>query len=211
MLKTILNYIKINFPPSSLILKFYGLQNYNSVLDIASGKHSVLSVFDNKYKVGIEIYEEYINISKKSKIHHEYILGDVTKMNLDEILPKFEAVILFDLVEHLTEKECDDLIKKIESYSNIKFVAVKTPSTYIDQDEYDGNIYQSHKSFINPEFFRRKGYTILGSDGPRFLYLENNRMKEKQSAINSILSLILRPIYTFIPSYSLNYLAILKR
>lgn len=212
MLNNIYKKLKELVPPSgSLILKYEGLQNYDSVLDIGCGKTSVLEVFGNKYKVGIDAFEEYISISKSKKTHNSYIQGNINEIDLEKILPDFEAVIIFDLIEHLTVKEAENLINTIESFSNIKFIAIKTPSSYIDQDTYDNNVYQIHKSHIKFEYFKNKGYKIYGCDGPRFLYVEGNKMKDTISVFRGILSFILRPFYTFLPDSSLNYLAILKR
>lgn len=209
----IIKLLKNLIPPSgSLILKYSGLQNYDSVLDIGCGKSSVLEVFEIQNKVGLDAFEEYTAISKNKKTHHTYIQGNINEVDLNKILPEFKAVILFDLIEHLTKKEAEDLINTIESFSNLKFIAIKTPSSYINQDTYDNNVFQIHKSHIKSEYFRNKGYKIYGCDGPWFLYVgDDNKVKQVPSTLRGIFGFILRPIYTLFPNYSLNYLAILKK
>ena len=197
--------------PGTFILKFFGLQRYDSVLDIGCGKNSVLEAFKNKYKVGVDAFEDYISISKEKKTHNEYILGDINSLDLKNLLPKFQAVIIFDLIEHLTQKETENLINTIELFPNIKFIAIKTPSSYIEQGSYDGNDYQIHKSHIPSEYFKNRGYKIFGCDGPKFFYVEGNKMRQSITTFKGLLCLLLRPIYTFLPDQSLNYLAILKR
>jgi len=212
MFNKIYYYLSYKFPPSgSIILRFFGLQNYEAVLDIGCGKLSVLRVFDNKYKTGIDAFEDYISISKNLKIHHDYIHENVTELDLEKVLPEYHAVLAFDLIEHLTEEEAVKLIQTLEDCPNIKFIAIKTPSSYVDQDTYDGNMYQKHKSSLSSEFFRKRSYQILGVDGPKFLYLDGTTMRKDTSILRSVLSILLRPIFTFFPDRSLNYMAVLKR
>lgn len=212
MLSQVYTFLKYILPPSgSLFLKFYGLQSYESVVDIGCGKSSVLRAFNNTHKTGIDAFGDYIEISKAQKIHHNYIQGNITEMDMKELLKSYQAVIAFDLIEHLTQNEAIKLIETIENCQNIKFIAIKTPSSYIDQGEYDGNVFQKHYSSINSAFFRSRNYQIHGVDGPKFLYVSGTKMSSKASLFAGILSILLMPIYSFFPDKSLNYLAILRR
>ena len=156
------------FPPAFLTLHINGLGKYNSVLDLGCGFESVLKNFKNSYKFGVDIFEEYILISKNKNIHHEYLLDSVLSNRTLDLIKNFEAVICFDVLEHLSNEESDKLINAIEN-SSPKFIAFRTPATFVIQDEYHNNPYQIHKSFIKPEYFRNKGYKVYGVDGPNFL------------------------------------------
>ena len=204
--------IRSLIPPSgSILLRMNNLQDYESVLDIGCGKNSVLKKFENNFKLGIDAFEDYIEISKSKKIHHEYILGNINEIDLDDILPNFQAVVIFDLLEHLTESEATKLIENIEKFNNIKFIAIKTPSSYINQDVYDNNIYQIHKSSLPYSYFKNKGYKVYGCDGSKFFYVDGENVIKTQSIFRGILGFLTMPIFLFLPNYSLNYLAILKR
>jgi hypothetical protein len=199
------------FPPASLILKIHGLEKYNNVLDLGCGGNSVLKVFNNRYKYGVDAFDEYIQMSEIKKIHHEYLLTDITKMNLNKILPKFDAVIVFDVLEHLENEKCQELIESLENSPNIKFIAFRTPSLYLEQGDLDNNEFQRHKSFLKADFFKNRGYIVYGVDGPIFLNVLKNRPRQETNLIKSFLSFFLRPIFLFFPEYSMNYLAILKK
>ncbi|NBO17399.1 MAG: methyltransferase domain-containing protein [Proteobacteria bacterium] len=199
------------FPPASLILKFHGLQNHNKILDIGCGNNSVLKSFKKNYKYGIDAFQEYINQSRDKKIHNDYQLADINKINLSEIIRNFDAVIVFDVLEHLATEQAINLIETLESADNIKFIAFRTPSIYLDQDNYDNNDFQIHKSHIPSDFFSKKGYMVYGVDGPAFLNIEGNLPRREQSFFKSILSLILRPFFLSFPDSSMNYLAIKTR
>lgn len=107
-------------------------------------------------------------LSKSKNIHHEYLLDSVLSNRTLDLIKNFEAVICFDVLEHLSNEESEKLINAIEN-SSPKFIAFRTPATFVIQDEYHNNPYQIHKSFIKPEYFRNKGYKVYGVDGPNFL------------------------------------------
>jgi len=199
------------FPPASLILKFHGLQNYPKILDLGCGNNSVLKVFKDNYKMGIDAFEEYIEQSKEKKIHQDYLMADINQLNLDEILPKFDAVIVFDVLEHLTLGQAQELVNKIESASNIKFIAFRTPSVFLEQENYDENEYQRHLSNLSSSYFINKGYSVYGVDGPSFLNIEGNLPRRTFSISKTLFSTLLRPVYLFLPNHSMNYLAIKVR
>lgn len=198
-------------PPASFILKFYGLQNYKNVLDLGCGGNSVLKVFNNPYKLGVEAFQDYIDISAYRNIHHKYLLGDINSLNISEIAKDFDSVIVFDLLEHLTNSQANNLIKTLENCENLKFIAFRTPSRFLEQGDLDDNEYQKHKTFIPPIQFKKNGYTVFGVDGPLFLNVTKGFPRGDTSLLKSILSFLLRPIYLFFPDNSMNYLAILKR
>lgn len=199
------------FPPSSLILRYFGLQNYSRVVDLGCGNGSVLRVFNNKYKMGVEAFSEYLESSRSKNIHHEYLLEDINKLNLKKFLKDFDAVIVFDVLEHLTLDQARNLVDAVESSPNIKFAAFRTPSIYLDQDDLDGNDFQRHKSHLPTSYFKERGYKVFGVDGPLFVNVKEKRARGEFSLFLSLLSLILRPFYLFLPDKSMNYLAILKK
>lgn len=195
------------FPPAYLTLNFFGLGKYDSVIDLGCGFESILKSFNNKYKLGVDIFEEYLAISKAKNIHHEYLLENVLAERTLKLLKNFEAVICFDVLEHLTSEEAEKLITSIEN-SEPKFIAFRTPATFVIQDEYHNNPYQIHKSFINPDYFRKRGYKVYGVDGPSFLLLRDGKVVLDLPFYKTVFSYLLRPIFYFFPEKSLNYLAI---
>ena len=207
MKKFFQDFLNNNFPPGFITLYFFGLNKYKSVIDLGCGFESVLKIFKNDFKLGVEIFEEYISKSKKKKIHHEYIMDNILSSRVNSLLKNFEAVICFDVLEHLTQEESLNLINSIEE-NNPKFIAFRTTSEYVQQDEYHDNPYQIHKSYLNSKFFKERGYKVFGVDGPSFLLVKNNRVVTDLPISKIIFSYLLRPIYYFLPDKSLNYIAI---
>jgi len=79
------------------------------VLDLGCGRSSPIRYCPVSYSVGVELFEPYLEESKKMKIHNEYILADIRKV---EFKPKsFDCVLALDGLEHLTKKEGLSLIK----------------------------------------------------------------------------------------------------
>jgi SAM-dependent methyltransferase len=198
------------YPSAYFTLYFSGLNKFNSVIDLGCGFGSVLKCFNNKYKLGVEVFEDYIEESRNKNIHHDYILENILSPKITSLLNNFEAIVCFDVLEHLEYQEAVNLVDEIEK-SNPKFIAFRTPSTFVHQEEYHNNKYQIHKSAIDPEFFKQRGYRVFGVDGPNFMLLKNGRVVNDMPIYKLIFSYILRPIYYFLPEKSLNYIAIKKQ
>jgi 2-polyprenyl-3-methyl-5-hydroxy-6-metoxy-1,4-benzoquinol methylase len=105
-----MKFYKKVFPDFHTSLLVKELRGCYSILDLGCGKSSVVKFVNATYKVGVDLFKPYIKESRKNKIHHEYVLGDITKL---EIKPKsFDAVIALDVIEHLNKKDGLNLIKK---------------------------------------------------------------------------------------------------
>lgn len=198
-------------PPASILLKLYGLQNYKSILDLGCGGNSVLRVINGPYKLGVDAFQEYLDMSESKNIHNKYLLADINNLDIAELIKDFEAVIVFDVLEHLTNSQANSLIKTLENNPNLKFISFRTTSRFLKQDDLDENEFQRHKTFIPAIQFVKSGYKVYGVDGPIFLNVTGDSPRGKTNLLKSILSLVLRPIYLFFPDKSMNYLAILKR
>ena len=60
------------------------LKDCQSVLDLGCGPNSPLKFCNVKYSIGVDIFEAYLNKSKKNKIHNKYILSDITKIKFKQ-------------------------------------------------------------------------------------------------------------------------------
>jgi len=194
-------------PPGYLTLSIFGLQNYEKVIDLGCGNISVLKSFNNKYKLGVDLFQDYLDYSKKNNFHHTYLLADVTSSQVKDLLKNFDAVICFDVIEHLESKKAIDLIDSIEK-ENPKFIAFRTTSKFVIQDEYHGNPYQIHKSFTSPDYFRNKGYIVVGTDGPNFIMVRDRKVIQDLSFFHRLIANLLKPFFYFFPEKCLNYIAV---
>lgn len=145
------------------------LADMKTVLDVGCGSWSPLAnVKKNFYSVGIDIHKPSIEEIQKKKIHDEYKIGDV--LRIDKLFkPKsFDAVIALDVVEHFKKKEGLDLIKQMETIAKKK-VIILTPYGFTIQHPVDGNPFQAHKSGWEIRDFKKYGYKVYGMRGFRFI------------------------------------------
>ena len=161
------------------------LKDCHSVLDLGCGKNSPVQYCNVPYSVGVDIFKPYIKISKGKKIHNDYILADITRLNFKP--NSFDAVILIDVLEHLPKEEGERLLDKVELWARNKII-ITTPNGFVPQKDIDQNPFQKHRSGWTIEEFKKRGYRVYGLAGWKFLRREN--IVEDSNAEDSILSTI---------------------
>ncbi|MEM2955013.1 MAG: methyltransferase domain-containing protein [Candidatus Nanoarchaeia archaeon] len=178
------------FPSYIHYLEKY-LKNCNSVLDLGCGANSPIGQLKNKkfYSVGVDIFKPNIEKSKKLKIHNKYYNISVLQIDKKFKSKSFDCVLALDLIEHLTKKQGNELIKKMEKIAKKK-VIIFTPNGFVPQKEYDSNPWQVHKSGWTPDEMRKKGYKVIGINGWRPLRGECAKIKFKPEIFWLIVSII---------------------
>jgi len=164
-------YHKIIFFPSAAWYLRKELKDCDSVLDLGCGGNSVLRYATHRFwSIGAELWKESLVESKGKRIHDEYIMADLTKLELKD--KSVDAVILLEVLEHLTKEEGPELLAKMSKVARKKIV-ITTPNGFIPQGG-DTNRYQLHKSgWEMPEleelgFARFRGSGGLKSFGRKF-------------------------------------------
>lgn len=181
------------------------LSDCNSVLDLGCGPNSLVQYSNAPHKVGVELYEDYLNESKRKGIHNTYIKEDVAKVSFE---PKsFDAVVMIDVIEHLSKEDGLELIKKMEKWAR-KRIIILTPNGFIHQDELDHNPLQTHKSGWNAKEFRGLGFRVAGINGLKWLRTERAGMRFKPTMLWIIISNITQKITYFFPTISYHLLAV---
>jgi len=138
------------------------LAGCETVLDLGCGYNSAIQYCKVPFSVGVELFEPYLQESQKKSIHSEYIKEDITKI---EFAPKsFDIVVCFEVLEHLTKDQGYKLCEKMEKWAKNKIV-IKTPNNYIEQDGYDDNPLQEHKSGWDVEELQKLGFEVYGISG----------------------------------------------
>ncbi|MDD5044242.1 MAG: class I SAM-dependent methyltransferase [Candidatus Omnitrophica bacterium] len=146
------------------------LKDCHSVLDLGCGPYSPLQHCKNvEYSVGVEAFGPYFEESKKNKIHSEYIFADLQKLDFEE--KRFDAVIMIEVLEHLSEKEGLAMLEKAQRWAKKKIV-VTSPNGFIAQKEVDNNPLQKHLSGWDYQKMRKLGFNIHGLAGLRCLRRE---------------------------------------
>lgn len=138
-----------------------------SVLDLGCGSLSIVRRSRTAtYRVGVDIFRNYLVEARQGATHDDFVLCDLRRPC---VRPKsFDAVIAFEVLEHMTKQQGADLLVYMESVAR-KAVVVTTPNGHVEQEEYEGNPYQEHKSFWSADELRSLGYEVLGLNGAKAL------------------------------------------
>ncbi|MDF1549851.1 MAG: class I SAM-dependent methyltransferase [Bacteroidales bacterium] len=141
-------------------------QDVETVLELGAGKSTYLSKLKNKNITisAIDAFQDSLEIAKKNNVYRHYYCGDVR--DIDKIFKnnKFDAVVAFDLIEHLEKEDGYKLIEKMEKIA-VKKVVILTPNGFIPQDAFDGNPFQKHLSGWQYEEMKELGFRITGVNG----------------------------------------------
>ena len=177
----------------------------DTVLDLGCGYNSPIQYCNQKYSVGVEKFEPYLQESKKKGIHNKYVKADITKI---EFKPKsFDAVLCSEVLEHLTKEEGKELIKKMENWARKKII-ITAPNGYLLQDTFDNNNLQKHKCGWNAEELRKLGFKVHGIHGWKNLKGPKGAVKYKPSFLWTIFSNITQKIVYYYPSQAFQLFAV---
>ena len=133
------------------------------------------------------IYQPYLEESKITGIHNDYILSDIKDILLKVDKKSFDAVVSLDLIEHLTKKDGLGLISTMQ-YVAKKKVIIYTPNGFLRQEEYDNNPWQRHISGWTVDDMEKLGFKVTGMGGLRFLRGERGLIRFKPSRLWNITS-----------------------
>jgi hypothetical protein len=145
-----------------------------STLDVGCGEFSPLSSFRPRITtVGIDAFPEAIEKSKARGMHDHYIVADIIKDNLDDVLTrfdgrKFDLVTLYDVIEHLPKKLGYELLDRCERLTS-KYVLLQTPNGFLEQGPEFENEHMRHLSGWFPHDFIGRGYKVYGAVGTKYL------------------------------------------
>lgn len=138
------------------------LNDCSEVLDLGCGWGSPLEFCHVSYSIGVEVFEPYLKESSERKIHNDYVKADVRKLNFK---PKsFDAVVMLELLEHLSKEEGHELLQKAEIWAR-KRIIVSTPSGYSQQGAIDSNPSLAHQSGWTYDELKGLGFDISGLSG----------------------------------------------
>lgn len=130
---------------------------------------------------GIEAFPEY-----KNPIH-EFVYNQVFYVDIRAVvnqLPKYDVILLIDVLEHFTKEEGLSLIRELLARTN-KFVLISTPLYPAPQHKYLGNEYEEHKSrwtltdFLDFDFSYR--FIPIGDNGAQVLTLFPTHFEEVEA------------------------------
>jgi len=181
------------------------LSNCDSVLDLGCGSNSSIQHCNIPFSVGVDIFEPYLEESKKKKIHNQYIKEDIRKVDFKP--NSFDAVIALDVIEHLTKKEGQELIKNMEKWARKKII-IFTTNGYVKQDEYNQNPLQKHKCGWTMDELKNLGFNIRGVNGLKKLRGYGSSIKYKPKFFWTRVSDLTQKITYYYPKAAFQLFAI---
>ncbi len=170
------------------------LKDCETVLDLGCGPSSPIQYCKGiKRSIGVEAFTPYLQESKKKEIHTEYINKKIEEVDFPS--NSFDAVIMIEVLEHLTEQNGKEILKKAETWAKKK-VIITSPNGFISQKEMDNNPLQRHLSGWDFNKMKSLGYKSHGLAGFKFLRQE---VQEDTMGNNILTSIKFRPkIFWFI-------------
>jgi ubiquinone/menaquinone biosynthesis C-methylase UbiE len=138
-------------------------------LDIGCGKSDAVRQFPSiRYSVGVDIFPKIIEESRRRKIHDDYFVMNVMKIEGVFKKSSFDCVYCSHVIEHLKKQDGSRLIDTMERIAR-NLVIIRTPNGFFRQAAHDGNIYEKHKSGWVSSEFRKRGYNVFGEEGIKAL------------------------------------------
>lgn len=146
------------------------LKGCRSVLDLGCGPDSPVQYCSTSYRFGVDIYKPFIETSQRKGIHQDYLVSDIAGVNFAD--KSFDAVVLIEVLEHLTKEDGILLLEKIEKWARKKII-ITTPNGYLPQGALSGNPCEVHRCGWSVDEFIKRSYRAYGISGWGFLRTEN--------------------------------------
>ena len=190
--------VRFIFPLQYLLLR--ELMSCKSILDLGCGRHSMVPIAPSPiYKVGVELFESAYQEAFQSGRHDKVIQTDLMQVQFEE--KSFDAVVMLDVLEHLTKEEGELLIHRMEQWARKKII-IFTPNGFVHQECYDHNPLMEHKSGWKNEEFVKKDFKTYGVRGFKFLYPSSVHPDEEKPTLWSRLCDLTQALTYFIPNHS---------
>jgi len=192
------------FPSLTVVLR-RELSYCNTVLDLGCGKNSIVQNCTTSFSVGVDLFEPDLEESKKNGIHNQYIIADINRV---EFKPKsFDAILCFEVLEHLTKEEGFYLLSKMEKWAKKKII-ITTPNGYIYQNNFDDNPLQEHKSGWRVGDLKKIGFEVYGMQGWKNLRQYMGTIKYKPLLLWTLISILTQNITYRHPKFAFQLFAI---
>ena len=156
------------------------LSQCDSIVDLGCGTRSLLERLrvSPAFSLGIDVHQPSIDYNQKHGIYTEYRCIDLSEIERHLSEKFYDAVLMFDVLEHLTKDDGTVLLEKAQRIAK-KFVIVHTPSGFFPQAAAPDNPMEEHLSGWTVEEMRRLGYEVRGSNGLKMLRGDYTRIKWK--------------------------------
>ncbi len=147
--------------PVEKATEFIKLYNTESILEVGCGKGGILAQFNAPVRIGIDYFRPFLDEAKKIYQGIIFVQHDVTALSICFLAGSFDAVIGFDILEHLPENDmyaliqtCEDLAKKLVIF----FSPLDEAGLMMHPEPVEGNPGMKHVTIIKERYFTERGY-----------------------------------------------------
>lgn len=134
------------------------------IVEFGAGLFDKISFVQAPRRVGIEIYEPYLEVSKKRGYYDpevKAVIGDMLAYKLLVDLP-IDVAMFIDSLEHLSEGSADALLSDLKN--DAKKIIVFCPDGFDPQDTDDWGLgnhyYQTHRSIWTKSKLEKLGFYV---------------------------------------------------
>ena len=192
------------------------LRDCSTVLDLGCGPNSPVGALNYlSSRVGVEPFGPYLELAKSRGTHDQFHQKLITDLDFEP--NSFDAVIMIDVVEHMTEEDGLNALRLAEKWARKK-VIINSPNGYIPQKSLDGNSLQEHKSGWSYSKMKELGYVSRGLAGPKWLRQEVEAETMGDDLMTSIrfrprffwfvIATLLQPIVYRIPQFAFSLMSV---
>lgn len=184
------------------------LADCETILELGCGRNSPILQIGLGHKTdAVDIWQPYVDLHNRNGDYHDCSQADVLKMPL--CVDAYDAVVITDVMEHLprTEVERIDLFARMESTARKKAI-IFAPNGFIENDLVDGDPYQAHVSAWEPEDYLKRGYTVKGATGIRWVLGRAGYPKWHPYSLWAIVAMVSQPYIYNHPQWALHSYAV---
>jgi ubiquinone/menaquinone biosynthesis C-methylase UbiE len=183
------------------------LKNCKSFVELGCGvKSPAVEYIRNIRTVGIDGHLPSLWANKDNGYFKDYVLADL--MHLPLKYNSFDCVAAFDVIEHLTKPQANQLIEDMEKVSRKK-VIISTPNGFNPKCHLeDDNPLQVHTCSWTMDEISNRGYVVFGINGVLRLRGEYASATIKPEILGSLLSRLSDPFVYKFPTAAFHLLCI---
>lgn len=140
------------------------LYNIDSILEVGCGRGGIIAQFKASRRIGVDFNRKFLIEAQRDYPGILFIQQDVTTLPNLWLPGSLEAVIGFDILEHLPEAYMLDLIQNCEDIAKklvIFFSPLDEAGLDIQPEEADKAPGMRHVTIIREEVFLKRGYTTF--------------------------------------------------
>jgi hypothetical protein len=170
------------------------LADCDSILEVGCGLNSpILQIGYGSKTVAFDIHEPYVDFHNREKHYRECYVGNALSQQF--MAKTYDAVVMFDVLEHLDKRTvCSRRLLEHMAMAARKKVILFTPNGWVENDQADGNQYQEHRSAWEPTDYTKRGYSVKGTHGWRWIIGKAGLPKRKPYSFWSIVAMLSLPL-----------------